>query len=91
MVSNGYTQVALKQQALVLMVAAPLGRTLMKTIGNELSNSPTASVIAYELTVRIRKLRWMGMEDEAKALERELKSVPTTETDSVLAAPRNTD
>ena len=36
---------------------------------------PTANVIAYDLIARIRKLRWMGMEDEAKALERELKSV----------------
>ena len=27
---------------------------------------PTANFIAYDLTVRIRKLRWMGMEDEAQ-------------------------
>ena len=63
----------------------------MRTIGIDASNQPTASFIANNLTVRIRKLRWMGMEDEARALERELKSAPAIETDSVLAAPRNTD
>ena len=63
----------------------------MKTIGIDVSNAPTASFIANDLTVRIRKLRWMGMEDEAKELEQELKSSPVTEIDSVLAAPRNTD
>ena len=63
----------------------------MKTIGIDSLNATTANFIAYDLTVRIRKLRWMGMEDEAKALEQELKSSPAVETDSVLAAPRNTD
>ena len=63
----------------------------MKTIGIDVSNEPTASFIANNLTVRIRKLRWMGMEDEAKELERELKTVSTTEVDTVLGAPRNTD
>jgi hypothetical protein len=63
----------------------------MKTIGIDVSNQPTAKLIANHLTVRIRKLRWMGMEDEARALEQELKSAPAKETDSVLAAPRNTD
>jgi hypothetical protein len=63
----------------------------MKTIGIDVTNAPTANFIAYDLTVRIRKLRWMGLEEEAQALERELKSVPAKETDSVLAAPRNTD
>ena len=63
----------------------------MKSIGIEVSNAPTANFIASNLTVRIRKLRWMGMDDEAKALERELKSAPAIETDSVLATPRNTD
>lgn len=63
----------------------------MKTIDIDVSSASTANYIAYDLTVRIRKLRWMGMEDEARALERELKSAPAIETDSVLAAPRNTD
>jgi HAMP domain-containing protein len=63
----------------------------MKTIGIDISNAATASFIANDLTGRIRKLRWMGMEDEAKELERELKAVPTTEIDTVLGAPRNTD
>lgn len=63
----------------------------MKTMGIEAANAATANFTAYDLTVRIRKLRWMGMEDEAQVLERELKSAPAVETDSVLAAPRNTD
>jgi hypothetical protein len=63
----------------------------MKTIGIDVTNAPAANFIAYDLTVRIRKLRWMGMEDEAQALEQELKSSSAVETDSVLAAPRNTD
>ena len=63
----------------------------MKTIGIDALNKPTDDFTANDLTVRIRKLRWMGMEDEAKALEQELKSVSTTEIDTVLAAPRNTD
>jgi hypothetical protein len=63
----------------------------MKTIGIEVSNQPTASVIAHDLIARIRKLRWMGMEDEAKVLERELKSAPSAQSDSVLAIPCNTD
>jgi hypothetical protein len=63
----------------------------MKTIGIDALNRSTANFTANDLTVRIRKLRWMGMEDEAKALEQELKSVSTTEIDTVLGGPRNTD
>ena len=37
----------------------------------------------------IRKLRWIGSEDEARQLELELRSVRGS--DSVLAAPRDTD
>jgi hypothetical protein len=46
---------------------------------------PTAS----ELAERIRKLRWMGMEDEARKLQGELSRVE--KGDCVLAAPRETD
>jgi hypothetical protein len=44
---------------------------------------------ASELAKRIRKLRWMGMEDEARKLQGELSRVE--KGDCVLAAPRETD
>jgi hypothetical protein len=43
-----------------------------------------------ELVKRIRKLRWMGMEREAEALQAMLCRRERN-TDSVLAAPRDTD
>ena len=39
----------------------------------------------------IRKLRWIGKEDEARALERQLRIAPLDERPSVLADPRSTD
>ena len=44
---------------------------------------------ASELAKRIRKLRWMGMEDEARKLQAELSR--SESGDCVLAAPRETD
>jgi hypothetical protein len=44
---------------------------------------------ARDLVKRIRKLRWMGMEEEAKQLQRELSRIPPGE--SVLLLPANTD
>jgi hypothetical protein len=44
---------------------------------------------ASELVERIRKLRWMGMEDEAQRLQIALRR--SKHTDCVLAAPRDTD
>ena len=43
-----------------------------------------------ELVKRIRKLRWMGMEREAEALQATLCRRERS-TDSVLAAPADTD
>jgi hypothetical protein len=42
-----------------------------------------------EVTKLIRKLRWIGKEDEASELESKLQS--TRAGDCVLAAPRDTD
>ena len=39
----------------------------------------------------IRKLRWMGMEDEAKSVQTELMQRGVPADDSVLARPRDTD
>jgi hypothetical protein len=45
---------------------------------------------ANDLVKRIRKLRWMGLEDEARRLQRELTR-RCAESDSVIATPRETD
>jgi hypothetical protein len=39
----------------------------------------------------IRKLRWIGMDDEAKRIQTELKHRAVPAEDSVLARPRDTD
>lgn len=45
---------------------------------------------ANDLVKRIRKLRWMGLEDEAQRLQAELTR-RCAEADSVIATPRETD
>ncbi len=45
---------------------------------------------ANDLVKRIRKLRWMGLEDEAERLQQELTR-RCTDGDSVIATPRETD
>jgi hypothetical protein len=44
-----------------------------------------------ELVKRIRKLRWMRMDEEAKRLQGELTRRSAGECDSVIATPRETD
>jgi len=39
----------------------------------------------------IRKLRWMGLEDEARSLERVVSTLPPEERGTVLAGPSSTD
>jgi hypothetical protein len=48
---------------------------------------------ANELVVVIRKLRWMGLEDDAKRFEDDLLAMRrvTAHVDSVVAVPRETD
>jgi hypothetical protein len=45
---------------------------------------------ANDLVKRIRKLRWMGLEEEAARLQRELTR-RCADSDSVIATPRETD
>ena len=45
---------------------------------------------ANDLVKRIRKLRWMGLEDEAERLQRELTQ-RCADSDCVIATPRETD
>lgn len=46
---------------------------------------------ASEFVKRIRKLRWIGLEEEADLLRAEMASCGMTRTDSVVAMPRDTD
>jgi len=39
----------------------------------------------------IRKLRWIGLEDEARSLERAVSTLPTEKRGSVSAGPFSTD
>jgi hypothetical protein len=39
----------------------------------------------------IRKLRWIGRDDEARELEKVLSHMPPTQRGTVLADPTNTD
>jgi hypothetical protein len=51
----------------------------------------TAHRASNELIRRIRKLRWMGLEEEAAGLQKELGRRRPTDADSVLATPGDTD
>jgi hypothetical protein len=44
-----------------------------------------------DLVKRIRKLRWLGMEQEAAKLQLPLTRVPPAERANVLVPPRDTD
>jgi hypothetical protein len=46
---------------------------------------------ANELIRLIRKLRWMGMDEEAKKIQAELAQCSVEPADSVLATSRETD
>jgi hypothetical protein len=46
---------------------------------------------ANKLIRLIRKLRWMGMEEEAERVQTELTQCGARPADSVLATPRETD
>jgi hypothetical protein len=44
-----------------------------------------------ELVKMVRKLRWIGMEDEARQVQTALSCLPSNERASVLAGPHSTD
>jgi hypothetical protein len=57
-----------------------------------LSKQSSANATASNETIKlIRKLRWIGMEEEAKKLEHELAEREGATADSVVASPRDTD
>lgn len=53
-------------------------------------DAPEDESRANDLVRRIRKLRWMGLEEEAERLQRELTR-HCADSDSVIATPRETD
>jgi hypothetical protein len=68
------------------MGEAPMGPSARKEQRPDVAGEQRA---ACDLVKRIRKLRWMGMEEEAERLQVELRRI--RQTDSVLAAPLDTD
>jgi len=52
---------------------------------------PGAQASPAEWPKLIRKLRWIGLEDEARPLQLALGTIPAEERGSVLAAPFSTD
>jgi hypothetical protein len=46
---------------------------------------------SVEAAKLVRKLRWIGNDDEARVLERQLRSTPVDERASVLSEPFSTD
>jgi hypothetical protein len=65
------------------------GEMPMPSTRRELLEVSSEQQTASQLVKRIRKLRWMGMEDEAKRLQSALDRIEHEEC--VLAAPRDTD
>jgi hypothetical protein len=67
-------------------------RTSMET-SREQQKPPDVSAQhqANELIRLIRKLRWMGMEEEAERVRAELAQCDAPPADSVVAAPHDTD
>ena len=52
---------------------------------------PSEQRASDEMVRLIRKLRWVGLESEAKSMERELTARAVPAADSVIATPRETD
>ena len=50
-----------------------------------------AQAASNALVKLIRKLRWMGMDDEAERVQKTVLSLEALPLDSVVAGPRDTD
>ena len=61
------------------------------TIGEGTNTVRLSQVEWNELVRLIRKLRWMGMEEEADRVQTELTQCGVRRADSVLATPHETD
>jgi len=54
-------------------------------------NASSSARETAEIVKLIRKLRWIGKEDEARSMERRLMQFPSTSRDSVIADSCMTD
>jgi len=61
------------------------------TQAQERDTSPPAQRAPGEWAKLIRKLRWIGLEDEARSLQRAVNTLPVEERGSVSAGPFSTD
>ena len=57
----------------------------------QLANASPKEDECTGLVTRMLKLRWIGMEDEAKRLQTKLERIPSSLRSSVLAGPHATD
>lgn len=53
--------------------------------------TPESPQLPHDWARLIRKLRWIGLEDEAKRLELVVSTLPSDERDAVLFEPFDTD
>ena len=74
------------------VVQSRTSRTAMETPRKQQPSDTSAGQRASdELVKLIRKLRWLGMEEEAQGLQKELERRRATAADSVLATVAETD
>jgi hypothetical protein len=74
------------------VVQSRTSRTAMETPRKQQPSDTSAGQRASnELVKLIRKLRWLGMEEEAQGLQKELERRRATAADSVLATAADTD
>jgi hypothetical protein len=63
----------------------------MPRLQNDMPDTVVEKVSSDETVKRIRKLRWIGMIDEARSLELQLKRIPAVGKAGALAGPYSTD
>jgi hypothetical protein len=63
----------------------------METLLQAHQDPEVSTVPADQLAKLVCKLRWIGMEDEAKPLQTALSRIPASERETVLADPPQTD
>jgi hypothetical protein len=68
-----------------------LGSVKMLRTENLSQDVINAQVASNALVKLIRKLRWMGMDDEAEGVQMTVLSLEALPLDSVVAGPRDTD
>src|ERR1700733_6749326 len=67
------------------------GETFMAMLLQNTPQNPSDARASNEMIKLIRKLRWIGMDEEAHKLQKELTQRETAAEDSVVATPGETD